>query len=116
MIVRVFTGRVAIRREGDFNQRLRPRLAEIRAAHGNRYAKFARKIDGDRERVILITEWASAADLYDWAGPRVDEPRFVDLSLLDEWQVEHWEALDIDPEREGASELPPPDGGGGSGS
>jgi hypothetical protein len=97
VIVRVFTGRVAARREGDFNANVRRRLDAIRAQPGNVYVKFARKIDGDRERVMLITEWATAADLYAWTGGDVGRPRSVDLELLDEWRVEHWEALDQAP-------------------
>lgn len=96
MIVRVFTGRVAARREGDFNANVRSRLDAIRSQPGNVYVKFARKIEGDRERVILVTEWATPADLYAWTGNDVGRPRMVDLELLDEWRVEHWEALDKD--------------------
>jgi hypothetical protein len=97
VIVRVFSGRVAPRREGDFNANVRRRLDHIRSQPGNVYVKFARKIDGDRERVILITEWATAAALYAWTGGDVGTPRSVDLELLDEWRVEHWEALDLAP-------------------
>jgi quinol monooxygenase YgiN len=97
VIVRVFTGRVAAHREGDFNASLRSRLLEIADEPGNLYVKFARKIEGDRERVMLITEWESADDLYAWTGGDVVRPRSVDLELLDEWKVEHWEALDPAP-------------------
>jgi heme-degrading monooxygenase HmoA len=97
MIVRVFTGRVAARREGDFNANLRARLADIAKQPGNVYVKFARKMEGDRERVMLVTEWESAADLYVWTGGDVDRPHSVDLDLLDEWEVAHWEALDPTP-------------------
>ena len=97
MIVRVFTGRVAARHEGDFNAGVRSRLHEIRQAQGNVYVKFARKIEGDREVVMLITEWRTAADLYAWAGEDVGTPKMVDLELLEDWKVEHWEALDMTP-------------------
>jgi heme-degrading monooxygenase HmoA len=101
LIVRVFTGRVAARREGDFNANLRGRLAAIADEPGNIYVKFARKIEGDRERVMLITEWESAADLYAWTRGDVDRPHAVDLDLLDEWEVSHWEALDPSPLEDG---------------
>ena len=94
MIVRVFTGRVVARREGEFNDRVRARLDEIRAQPGNVYVKFARKIEGDREVVMLITEWLTAQDLYSWTGEDVDTPHLIDLDLLEDWKVEHWEALD----------------------
>ena len=97
MIVRVFTGRVAARREGDFNARVRGRLDLIRGQPGNVYVTFARKIEGGRERVMLITQWKTAADLYAWTGGDVGRPRSVDLDLLDEWRVDHWEALDPGP-------------------
>lgn len=102
MIVRVFSGRVAARREGDFNANVRARLNRIREAPGNEYVKFARKIEGDREIVMLITEWRTAADLYAWASGEVDTPHMVDLDMLENWKVEHWEALDMTP-------LEPPD-------
>ena len=97
MIVRVFTGRVAARREGDFNANVRARLDQIRQQPGNAYVKFARKIEGDREVVMLITEWLTAKDLYAWTGEEVDTPNMVDLELLEDWTVEHWEALDMTP-------------------
>ncbi len=97
MIVRVFTGRVAARREGDFNANVRGRLDAIRSQPGNVYVKFARKIEDDRERVMLVTEWATPSDLYAWTGRDVGQPKMVDLELLDEWRVEHWEALDLTP-------------------
>ena len=97
MIVRVFTGRVAARREGEFNANVRGRLDEIRNAQGNVYVKFARKIEGDREVVMLITEWRTAADLYAWTGEDVGTPKMVDLDMLEDWKVEHWEALDLTP-------------------
>jgi heme-degrading monooxygenase HmoA len=97
VIVRVFTGRVVARREGDFNANVRAQLDLIRQAPGNVYVKFARKIEGDREVVMLITEWRTAADLYEWTGGDVGRPKMVDLELLDDWTVEHWEALDLTP-------------------
>ena len=97
MIVRVFTGRVVARREGDFNANVRARLDQIRDQPGNVYVKFARKIEGDREVVMLITEWRTAQDLYAWTGGEVDTPHMVDLDMLENWEVEHWEALDLTP-------------------
>ena len=97
MIVRVFTGRVVGGREGDFNANVRGRLDEIRAQPGNVYVKFARKIEGDREVVMLITEWRTAGDLYAWTGDDVGTPKMVDLEMLEDWKVEHWEALDLTP-------------------
>ena len=104
MIVRVFTGRVVARREGDFNANVRARLDQIRQQPGNAYVKFARKIEGDREAVMLITEWRTAADLYAWTDGEVDTPHMVDLDMLEDWQVEHWEALDMS---ELEDQLPP---------
>jgi len=104
VIVRVFTGRVVARREGDFNANVRARLDQIRQQPGNVYVKFARKIEGDREVVMLITEWRTAADLYAWTAGEVDTPHMVDLEMLEDWEVEHWEALDMTPLEE---QLPP---------
>jgi hypothetical protein len=95
VIVRVFTGRVIARREGDFNANVRGRLDQIRQQPGNAYVKFARKIEGDREVVMLITEWESVAHLYAWTGGEVDTPHMVDLDMLEDWKVDHWEALDM---------------------
>jgi hypothetical protein len=104
VIVRVFTGRVVARKEGDFNANVRARLDQIRQQPGNVYVKFARKIEGDREVVMLITEWESAAHLYAWTAGEVDTPQMVDLDMLEDWTVEHWEALDMTPLEE---QLPP---------
>ena len=79
MIVRVFTGRVAAHREGDFNVNVRARLDQIRQQPGNAYVKFARKIEGDREVVMLTTEWQAAAHLCAWTCGEFDAPHMVDL-------------------------------------
>ena len=97
MIVRVFTGRVVAGREGEFNANVRARLDQIRQQPGNEYVKFARKVEGDREVVMLVTEWRTAAHLYNWTGEAVDTPHMVDLEMLEDWSVEHWEALDMTP-------------------
>ena len=107
MIVRVLTAHVVAGHEGDFNTRVRDRLDVIRSAPGNRYVKFARQIDdAGRERIILITEWATPADLYTWAKGDVDRVHLVDLDLIEDWQIEHWEALDMRPLDELESQLP----------
>jgi len=82
VIVRVFTGRVVARREGDFNANVRARLDQIRNQPGNVYVKFARKIEGDREVVMLITEWRTAADLYAWTAGEVDMPHMAQIALF----------------------------------
>jgi heme-degrading monooxygenase HmoA len=109
MIVRVLTAHVVAGHEGEFNMRVRERLDIIRKAPGNRYVKFARQIeDTGRERIILITEWATPADLYTWAQGDVDRVHFVDVDLVEDWQIEHWEALDMRPLDEAKDQGPSP--------
>ena len=101
MIVRIVQGRVAANKEGLFHELVRQQtLPALRSQPGFVYGKFARRIEADGEHFLLMSEWRDAASLYGWAGPDLNKPRLIgpDLTLLDDYTVEHYEALDLDPE------------------
>jgi hypothetical protein len=107
MIVRVLTARVRAERAAAFNSRLRQQLPVLREQPGLVYAKLARKVDSDGEDVVLFEEWRDTGALYAWAGPLITKPRLLPGTedLVDRIEVNHYEALDMDPQDEG---VPPP--------
>lgn len=100
MIVRIVSGRVTPGREGQFNRLLRDQVPILKAQPGLVYVKVARQILPDGERIILIEEWADPRRVHAWAGPDLSRPRLLPgaTELLEEVDVQHYEALDIDPE------------------
>jgi heme-degrading monooxygenase HmoA len=98
MIVRVVTVKVRVQQAGSLHQLLRRQLPLLRAYDGLRYVKLARRLDGDREEVILVEEWRDATAMYAWTGPDLERARLIDGAeeLLDEVSVTHYEALDMD--------------------
>lgn len=99
MIVRVLTARVPPEHVGRFNELLRGELAELRTQPGLVYSKLARRLDqAGAEEVVLFEEWATPADLWKWTGGRLTEPRLLPGTeeLVDDLQVTHYEALDVD--------------------
>jgi heme-degrading monooxygenase HmoA len=101
MIVRVVTARVKPGRAGALNDLLRQQLPILKSHEGLVYVKLARRMMADDgERVILFEEWADTRSLHGWVGPDLSVARLIDgaEAHLDEVTVEHYEALDIDPE------------------
>ena len=100
MIVRVLTARVRAERAAAFNTLIRQQLPILREQPGLVYVKLARQVGPTHEEVILFEEWRDTAALYGWAGPIITKPRLLPGSedLVDELNVSHYEALDIDPE------------------
>ena len=47
--------------------------------------------------VVITPIWVADLDLYAWTGGDVGQPMMVDLEMLEDWKVEHWEALDMTP-------------------
>lgn len=98
MIVRVLTARVPSRHVGQFNHHLREKLDVLHRQPGLVYAKLARRLNdvGDEE-VILIEEWATPADLWEWTGGHLTEPKLLPEmdSLIEELTITHYEALDM---------------------
>lgn len=100
MIVRVVTALVKPGRAGALNELLRQQLPVLKSHEGLVYVKLARRMVDEGERVILFEEWADSRSLHGWVGPDLSVPRFIDgaATHLDQVSVEHYEALDIDPE------------------
>ncbi|MET1231673.1 MAG: antibiotic biosynthesis monooxygenase [Candidatus Limnocylindrales bacterium] len=101
MILRVLNAHVQKRDIGAFNDLLRAQLAELRTQPGLLYAKLARRLEDDgSEEVLLIEEWRTPADLFEWTGGRLTQPRLLPgtEALVAHLVITHYEALDISPE------------------
>ena len=101
MIVRVLTARVPQRNAGRFEDLLRAQLPLMREHDGLVYVKLARKVYVGYEDVLLFEEWRDARALYAWSGPALEKPRLLPGAedLVEDVQVTHYEALDVDPDR-----------------
>jgi quinol monooxygenase YgiN len=100
MIVRVVHARVTRGHEQQFHQLLLEQAPVMRAHDGLRYLKMARQVTRDGERIMMVEEWADAPSLYAWAGADLTRARLMPgaYDLLEEVSVEHYEAIDVDPE------------------
>lgn len=98
MIVRVLTARVPSRNVGQFNHLLREKLNVLHQQPGLVYAKLARRLnDAGDEEVVLIEEWATPAELWEWTGGHLTEPKLLPEmdTLIEELTITHYEALDM---------------------
>lgn len=101
MISVVVTGHVKRNMEGQFHQGMRAALKEAFDIPGLRYTKFARKFEDDgREQFILIGEYESSAAMHAAKGRPGSEKWAFLADLVEDYEVEMWEALDVefDPE------------------
>ena len=101
MILRVLTARVPSQNIGPFNDLLRAQLAELRIQPGLAYVKLARRLHEDTsEEVVLVEEWLTPADLFEWAHGRLTKPRLLPgtEALVENLVITHYEALDVSPE------------------
>ena len=101
MILRVLNAHVPKPDIAEFNDLLRAQLTELRTQPGLVYAKLARRLDDDgSEEVVLIEEWRTPADLFEWTGGRLTQPRLLPGTeeLVGNLTITHYEALDISPE------------------
>lgn len=98
MIVRVLTARVPSSHVAKFNQVLRSKLDVLHEQPGLVYAKLARRLNesGDEE-VVLFEEWATPADLWNWTGGHLTEPKLLPEinTLIEALTITHYEALDM---------------------
>jgi heme-degrading monooxygenase HmoA len=101
MILRVLTARVSSQNSGRFNELLRTQLVELRGQPGLVYVKLARRLDEDQtEEVVLIEEWRTPSDLFEWTSGRLNRPRLLPGTeeLVENLVITHYEALDVSPE------------------
>jgi heme-degrading monooxygenase HmoA len=108
MIVRVLTARVPPQNVARFNILLRAQLTELQGQPGLVYAKLARRLDErNGEEVVLFEEWRTPADLWTWTRGRLAKPRLLPGTeeLIDELDIAHYEALDVDPEMLGLTTI-----------
>ena len=100
VILRVLTARVPGPNIGTFNELLRAQLVELRTQPGLVYSKLARRLEDDgTEEVVLVEEWATTADLFEWTRGRLNQPRLLPgtESLIENLIITHYEALDMLP-------------------
>jgi heme-degrading monooxygenase HmoA len=98
MIVRILSARIPSPHVGEFNQLLRGKLDVLHQQPGLVYAKLARRLnDAGDEEVVLFEEWATPADLWEWTGGHLTEPRFLPGmdKMIEELSIGHYEALDV---------------------
>jgi antibiotic biosynthesis monooxygenase len=101
MILRVLTARVQNQNIGVFNELLRAQLKELRQQPGLGYSKLARRLSDDQtEEVVLVEEWSTTADLFQWTRGRLTTPRLLPGTeeLVENLIITHYEALDVSPE------------------
>ena len=101
MILRVLTARVPNENIGRFNELLRAQLKELHEQPGLLYAKLARRLSDDyTEEVVLIEEWSTTADLFEWTHGQLTAARLLPgtEALVENVVVTHYEALDVSPE------------------
>ena len=101
MILRVLTARVPSPNIGQFNELLRAQLTELRTQPGLAYVKLARRLHEDAsEEVVLVEEWLTPADLFEWTRGRLTKPRLLPGTedLVEDLVITHYEALDVSPE------------------
>jgi heme-degrading monooxygenase HmoA len=101
MILRVLTARVPGQNIGQFNELLRAQLSELRTQPGLAYVKLARRLHEDSsEEVVLIEEWLTPADLFEWTRGMLTKPRLLPGTedLVQDLIITHYEALDVSPE------------------
>jgi hypothetical protein len=97
LIIRVLTVHVAAPNVSEANGLMRELLAELRAQHGLAYAKLARRLlENDDEEMVLIEEWLTPADLFEWTGGMLQRPRLpVNApALFENVAITHYESLD----------------------
>jgi hypothetical protein len=100
MVVRILTARVGPRHAARFSDLMRAKLAELKLQPGLVYAKLARRIEDDEHaRIVLIEEWRTVDDLRRWTGGSLEAFRLPPgaHALVEQLEVIHHEALDLDP-------------------
>jgi heme-degrading monooxygenase HmoA len=103
MIVRILTGHVRAPDAPAVVAVLRATLTEMQDQPGLEYVKLARRLVDDGEDIVLIEEWATPANLYDWTGGDLRRPRLQsDISpLIHNLVITHFESLDRTPAERG---------------
>ena len=101
VIVRILTAKVPAENIGLFNDLLRAQLKELQEQPGLVYAKLARRLDENQsEEVVLVEEWRTPSDLFEWTRGRLTRPRLLPGTedLIANLIITHYEALDVAPE------------------
>ena len=102
MIVRVLRARVRTERAEAADAKFRQQLPILREQPGLVYVKLARQVGPTHEEIVLFEEWRDTTALYAWAGPEITKARLLPGTeeLVDDLEITHYEALDVDPSAE----------------
>jgi hypothetical protein len=108
VIVRVLTAKVPTSSAGRLHDLMRQQLPILRDQRGLVYVKLARRLLGSTEELVLFEEWRDASSMYAWTGPDLARPRLLPGSeeLIEDLQITHYEALDIEPFDDEAAPFP----------
>jgi hypothetical protein len=101
LIIRVLTAHINAGNVAEANTLMRQLLSDLRAQKGLAYAKLARRLlENDDEEMILLEEWLTPADLFEWTGGILQKPRLPASApaLFEELVITHYESLDRLPE------------------
>ena len=101
MIIRVLTARVGADNVTEANALMRQLLTDLRARPGLAYTKLARRLlDNDDEELVLIEEWLTPGDLFEWTGGMLQKARLPASApeLFEDLVITHFESLDRLPE------------------
>jgi len=100
MLIRVLTFDIAEPKAGEAHVHMRSLLDELRAQPGMAYAKLARRLLDGHEEMVLIEEWLSPADLFEWTHGHLEDPRLPDRvpELFENLVITHYESLDHMPD------------------
>ena len=101
VIIRVLTAHIAAENVAETNGLMRELLDELRQQKGLAYAKLARRLlEHDDEEIVLIEEWLTPADLFDWTGGLLQKPQLPASApaLFEDLVITHYESLDRLPE------------------
>jgi hypothetical protein len=101
MIVRILTAHVPRQNVGPFNDLLRAQLGELKDQPGLVYVKLARRLtENQGEEVVLVEEWRTPFELFQWTRGRLTMPRLLPgtEALVEDLVITHYEALDLSPE------------------
>jgi hypothetical protein len=97
MIVRVLTATLPVANTIAVHELMRQQLPLLRAHDGLIYVKLARRLVDVGEELVLFEEWRDVDAMLVWTGPDIARPRLLPGAedLIDELDITHFEALDI---------------------
>jgi len=96
MLVRVLTFQIAEPNAMEAHVHMRSLLTDLREQPGLAYAKLARRLLDAHEEMVLIEEWLTPTDLFEWTRGHLERARLPERmpELFDNLVITHYESLD----------------------